>query len=95
MNFTDQKPRIATQKDLNSPWSGCRHGKFFACGLCGHHFKVGDKWRWIYTNNIPGATGNPLICEKCDGPDVIERWKQFITRPEIKLLLENCCQGVL
>ena len=73
MSFTDGKPRIATKEDCNAPWSGNR--KNFRCYLCGYKFKVGDYWRWQFTNNIQGASGNPLVCKNCDGPDVIEKWK--------------------
>lgn len=72
MSFTDQKPRIATQEDIDAPWSGVRGN--FACYMCGYRFKIGDYWRWVFTNNIIGAWGNPTVCEACDGEDVIERW---------------------
>lgn len=76
-SFTDGKPRIATQEDLQANWGGGRSGEYFRCCLCGYRFKEGDYWRWQYTNDIPGAGGNPLVCKKCDGPDVIEKWKQM------------------
>lgn len=28
-----------------------------------------------------------MVCDKCDGPDVVDRWKAFINEPRIKLLL--------
>jgi hypothetical protein len=73
--WTNGKPRIATEKDLNVRWFGGKPGEYFRCALCGYRFKVGDYWRWQYTNSTPGAGGNPIVCEKCDGPDVIERWR--------------------
>lgn len=69
----DGKPQIATKEHCNAPWSGNKRN--FRCGLCGYQFKVGDYWRFVYTNSIPGYGGNPLVCNKCDGPDVIEKWK--------------------
>lgn len=75
--FTDQKQRIATQKDCDASWSGVKGGQRFRCALCGHRFKVGDKWRFVYTNDMPGAGGNPLVCEKCDGTteEVRQKWQ--------------------
>jgi len=67
VNFTDGKPRYATEDDLKACWSGGKPGECFRCDLCGHKFKLGDYWRWQYTNDTPGASGNPKVCEKCDG----------------------------
>ena len=67
MSFTDQKPRIATKEDLKAPWGGYKDGRNFRCVLCGYRFKIGDYWRWQYTNSTPGAYGNPIVCKKCDG----------------------------
>ncbi len=66
MSFTDQKPRTATKQDIKAPWSGRKGGKNFRCGFCGYRFKVGDYWRFVYTNDTKGAGGNPLICMLCD-----------------------------
>ena len=73
--FTDQKPKIATKKDCEMEWSGGKNGKYFRCYMCGYKFVEGDYWRWVYTNDIPDAGGNPLVCKECDGPDVRERWR--------------------
>lgn len=75
-NFTDQKPRIVTEKDIKAPWRGCKNGECFRCYLCGHKFEIGDIWRWvsISSKKYPGCT-NFLVCENCDGDDVKERWK--------------------
>jgi hypothetical protein len=67
MSFTNGKPWIATEKDCDAPWGGSPHGKRFRCYLCGCKFKPGDRVRWQYTNDVPEAGGNPLVCEKCDG----------------------------
>lgn len=77
MSFTDGKPRIATEAETKLHWCSHGPGEFFRCGFCGHKFKVGDQWRFCYTNDIPGSGGNPLVCAKCDGPDeeVRARWK--------------------
>jgi hypothetical protein len=76
MSFTDGKPRIATEKECQAPWGGVKGGKRFRCYLCGHRFRVGDQYRWVYTNSIPGHyDGNPMVCVRCDGDDVVERWK--------------------
>lgn len=73
--FTNQKPFTVTDKDLRASWSGGKNGIFFRCGLCGYRFQIGDTARWVFTNNVPGAPGNPLVCQRCDGDDVIDRWK--------------------
>jgi len=78
MSFTDQRPRTATERDLATRWMGGKPGEYFRCCMCGHRFAVGDYWRWVYTNGTPGAGGNPIVCEGCDGMDVIGRWKAKI-----------------
>jgi len=82
MSFTDQKRRIATEKDCSARWSGAKDGKNFRCAMCGHRFQVGDGWRWQYGQgrsfeSDTGATlgvRNFLVCDECDGPDVLDRW---------------------
>lgn len=75
-NFTTGEPQIATKEHCNAPWSGNK--KNFRCGFCGYKFKVGDYWRWVFTNDIKDAGGNPLVCKQCDeNPEKIrEKWKQ-------------------
>jgi len=63
MSFTDQLPRIATEQDVALRWSGCTGN--FRCGYCGHKIAVGERWRWVFTNDIPDAPGNPLCCGSC------------------------------
>jgi hypothetical protein len=70
--FTNQKPRIATEHDCRIRWRGAPPGRDFRCYMCGHKFEVGDGWRWIWAT-YRGVI-NPIVCEKCDGPDVLERW---------------------
>ena len=67
MSFTDGEPWIATEKDCNASWGGKKNGVSFGCGLCGHKFIPGDQVRWQYTNDISAASGNPMVCIKCDG----------------------------
>jgi hypothetical protein len=74
LSFTDQQPRIATEKDCTGNWSGGKNGKYFRCGLCGYRFKVGDYWRWIYAGSI--CHTNFLVCEPCDGSNVLEKRKE-------------------
>ena len=69
MSFADQKPRIVTEKEVALPWNGNKRN--FRCYLCGHRFQVGDTWRFVFGG---GRTGNLLVCDTCDGPDVIERY---------------------
>jgi len=82
MSFTDQKPQVATERDLKAKWGGHGPGEKFRCYLCGYKFKVGDVWRWVYGDNrqvkdLDGKTWgvcNFMTCEDCDGDDVLDRW---------------------
>ncbi len=86
MSFTDQKQRIATEKDCNARWNGREPGKGFRCYLCGHKFEVGDKWRWVYMG--PYKLLNVMVCEHCDGPneEIAEKWQgindEFYNNPK-------------
>jgi len=82
-SFTTQKPMVATEDDCKAPWSGGKNGKNFRCYFCGHKFFPGDYYRWIFTNNTPGAGGNPLTCKSCDDGDrdkMVEKWKSLCKR---------------
>ena len=76
-SFTDGKPRIATDKDVHANWAGGADGKYFRCAFCGHKFVVGDYWRFVYTNDMPQAGGNPLVCKDCDGDDIRQKWAKM------------------
>lgn len=77
MSFTDQMPHIVTEEDLKLKWGGRSAHDYFRCRMCGYRFQLGDVYRWVYTNNLEGKyCGNPFVCQQCDGPDVIERWKR-------------------
>lgn len=76
MSFLHGKPWTATEKDVCAPWNCGKPGQFFRCSWCGHRFVVGDTVRCVYTNGggeeTRGISGNPLICQGCDGPrDVV------------------------
>jgi hypothetical protein len=58
--------QVATEETCKARWSCGKPGQYFRCGFCGYKFKAGDKWRGVYTNDMPGAGGNPLVCEKCN-----------------------------
>lgn len=74
-SFTNQKPRATTDEDLKTRWSGGKPGEFHRCYLCGHKFKLGEVWRWIFANFAGGpGGGNFVVCEDCDGPDVMDKW---------------------
>ena len=84
MSFTDQKQRIATDKDCAARWDGLPNGKAFRCKLCGHKFVPGDKWRWVYGR---GKTLNFMICEKCDvgsNEEIIERMIAMIKESKVR-----------
>lgn len=73
MSFTDGKPRIATAEDLVAKWNGDPAN--FRCRLCGHRFRLGDVWRWVFANAAHSEVrhGNFLVCAQCDGPNVLMR----------------------
>lgn len=78
--WTTQEPQTVTKQDLKLPWLGGKNGKYFKCCFCGYKFQEGDYWRWIYTNNIKGAIGNPITCKRCDTGDIdsmVEKWKKM------------------
>lgn len=78
MSFIDGKPQTVSEIDLKADWGGRSHKKFpFRCYMCGHKFQLGEYWRFIFTNDIAGAGGNPIVCHSCDGDDVRERWKKL------------------
>ena len=71
MSFTDQKRHVATDGDCKLCWSGGKNGKYFRCNLCGHKFKPGDAYRWVYYPKVV----NFMACDDCDGDDVEERFQ--------------------
>lgn len=77
MSFTNGLPWTATAEDCQRPWSGGIKGSRFRCYLCGHKFTPGDRVRWQYTNDVPGAGGNPFVCHDCDGTkdEIVAKWK--------------------
>lgn len=71
--------KIVTENHLKARWSGGKPGEYFRCGFCGHKFVLNDKFRCLYTNDMPGASGNPLVCEACTtkwgtSEDLREEW---------------------
>jgi hypothetical protein len=79
VSFTDGKPWVATENDCKASWMGAKNGKLFCCFLCCYKFVPGDVVRWQYTNDVPGAGGNPLVCQSCDGTkdQIVEKMKQI------------------
>lgn len=71
-SFTDQKPRVFSPEDARP---GAWGNRLLQCSLCGHKFKVGDYWRWVYA---PGNYLNLETCVKCDGPDVLDRYRRAV-----------------
>lgn len=88
-------PQIATQKELETKWSGAKPGAKFYCGFCGYKFKVGDYFRWVFTNRISGAGGNPFTCESCDTKDDLEmaEKRKSLTKEYKRLRNILGCQG--
>lgn len=73
MSFTDQKPRATTQEHIDAKWGGRKNSHW--CDMCGHRFAIGEIWRWVYANNKESGvrSGNFVVCESCDGDDVLAR----------------------
>jgi hypothetical protein len=63
MSYLDGSEQVVTEASLKS-WQKNNPNKF-RCHYCGHKFVIGNKWRCIYTNDMPGAGGNPLVCVEC------------------------------
>lgn len=85
MSFTNGKPFVATEEHCKLPWGLGKEGSKFRCTLCGYKFMVGDIVRWQFTNDVAGASGNPLLCKKCDGTKeeivnkMVELRKEFMS----------------
>lgn len=84
MSFTDGKPWVASEEDCYvKRWSMHPPGVKFRCCFCGHRFIPGDIVRWQYTNDTPGAGGNPFVCSECDKgrneniAEILKRRKEF------------------
>lgn len=75
MSYTDQKPRVATEKECKASWGGSPNGERFRCYLCGYRFTPGDIFRWVMATKI--LLCNVLVCEVCDGHDVLDKWKKM------------------
>jgi len=55
----------ATEQHFNAPWSGVRPSAEytnFRCKLCGKRIQVGEVFMALYTNDMLGCGGNPLVC---------------------------------
>ena len=73
MSFTDGKPHIATEKEVAS-FKRVNKRTRLRCSLCNVIFEPGMTYRFIYANGTPNAhCGNFFVCEKCDGPDVLQK----------------------
>lgn len=70
IHWSNGKPQVATEEDCKAYWGGEKDGKRFRCYLCGHKFIPGDVWRFVASQ----TTINFMVCQLCDGPDVMERW---------------------
>jgi hypothetical protein len=72
-SLLDGKPQVATEKHVALKWGGRTDN--FRCRLCGHSFKVGDVWRFVFANfpNSGVNHGNFMVCVSCDGADVLAR----------------------
>lgn len=69
MDLFSEELQIITEKDFNI-WK--RYSYRFRCYFCGHKFKIGEKFRAIFTNDTD-APGNPLTCETCNNSTPLMR----------------------
>lgn len=57
-----------------------RMDKELRCCLCGHTFIPGEQVNLLNNNSWrdgrPTGMFNPLICDDCDGEDVLDRWAE-------------------
>ena len=77
--FFSRDLRPATEHDCTGPWLCGQPGEYFRCCFCGRHLVQGDLYRVLYTNDMPDAPGNPLVCQACnDTEDVLRsRWREM------------------
>jgi hypothetical protein len=74
------KVRTATERDTKARWNGGQPGELFRCGFCGHKIQEGENYLILYTNDLKGAWGNPLVCyhhldgDYADLEELRERW---------------------
>lgn len=71
-------PKVADKAVCEARWSCGEPGQFFRCGLCGHKFIIGDEYTIIFTNDMPKAGGNPIVCKTCNGnttEETRQKWK--------------------
>lgn len=90
-HFFSSKLKVATAEICAAPWSGGKNGAYFRCHFCGHKFIVGDHYRILFTNDMKGAGGNPIVCEKCNDStenlrakwkDRNDQWRFAMNAPE-------------
>jgi hypothetical protein len=80
---------VADEAACKAHWACRNDSKAFFCAFCGHDFVLGDEYRMVYTNDLRGASGNPLTCRKCwddnGGYEPLRElweglWAEYITR---------------
>lgn len=82
MSFTDGKRFVVSSEDTKQGWAGGENGSRFRCNLCGHKFVSGDGCRFQYMgyetyighDRKKYGVPNILVCDPCDGPEVINDW---------------------
>lgn len=62
-DWINGEPLIATADHLAARWGGDPAN--FRCGFCGQRILAGERWCFVYTNDLVGAGGNPLACQVC------------------------------
>ncbi len=65
--------------DVNMIGRYSRMQKELRCYMCGHTFKSGEQVSLLNNNSWtdrPTGFFNPLICDNCDGEDVLNKWAE-------------------
>lgn len=60
--------KVATEEVCHARWSCGKDGIYFRCAFCGHKIQPREQYLLLYTNDLPGGWGNPIVCGMCIGP---------------------------
>lgn len=58
----------ATEQHIQTKWAVISTDGRFKCVLCGHVFKSGHLFRFVYMNGESPSPGNFIVCDECGMP---------------------------